>query len=106
MECCVCWEPITQLTMASFSTGGHCRSDHTLCVRCYMQCIACPLCRYQPMERPPIYAEVYLETLRERKHHTLNNKIRTSAQVQEYNDILHQMNDIKIIINSVSAVNL
>ena len=106
MECCVCWEPIiTRWRSASFSTEGHCRSDHVLCIRCYTQCVACPLCRYQPVEKPPIYAEAYLNILRECKEIHTNYKNPTSEQIQDYHDILNQMNDVKIIINSLSVIN-
>ncbi len=106
MECCVCWEPITKWRSASFSTEGHCRSEHVLCVGCYYKCSACPLCRYQPEVKPPIYAEAYLDTLRERRevHNVINNKIQSLDDIQDYNHLINQMNDIKIVINSLSVI--
>ena len=104
MECCVCWEPILPWKGASFSKEGHCRTEHALCVPCYTQCDACPLCRYHPAEKPLIDAETYLNELRQRKENIHNNKYYRVYQ-NEYHDILNHMNDIKTIINSIYAIN-
>jgi len=98
MECCVCLEKVDLFMSASFSTEGHCRKEHALCVTCYAHCVACPLCRYHPAEKPPIYAEAYLDTLRERKHHLLNMK------GDEYTILLNKMNDVKTILNSIYTI--
>ena len=107
MECCVCWESMTPWNRASFSSEGHCRPEHALCVPCYTKCDACPLCRYHPRMKPPIHAEMYLDELRQRKQeiiHKMNHKNCSPTLQETYHTILNQMNDIKLIINSISVL--
>jgi hypothetical protein len=100
MECCVCWESLpTNLHAASFSTDGHCRTDHTLCMKCYSQCDSCPLCRFRPTEKPLSYAEACLNELRLRKHASINMNNQSITNDNEYNHIIDQMLEIKTIIN-------
>jgi hypothetical protein len=110
MNCCVCWEPIPSLLhAASFFTEEGCRAEHALCVKCYVQCVSCPLCRYHPVEKPLSHAEAILEQLRKKRHDTLNrmNNMKMNLTIHDnvYNDILTEMTDIKTIINSSYLIN-
>jgi len=102
MECCVCWNSLPSLLhTASFSTEGKCRSDHLLCKKCYEKCESCPLCRYQPSNKPLIYAEKKLDDLRERKFNLTNLKKHVDLH-HEYVDIVNQMMEMKTFLNSIS----
>jgi hypothetical protein len=104
MDCCVCWEHLPSLLhTASFSTDGQCRSDHTLCKKCYEQCDSCPLCRFHPIEKPLIYAEKVLDELRNRKNNLIHiEKSNCISNHNEYISIVNEMDDIKSLINSIS----
>lgn len=91
MSCPICFEQI-QLSYggASFADGVGCRNDHLVCLSCYHQITACPLCRHVPVIKPLPHAELMLDDLR--------------AQRQNYhrqlNSIDNEMNHIKNYINN------
>jgi len=90
MSCPICFETIHRYGGASFADGIGCRNDHLVCLSCYQQINACPLCRYVPIEKPPTQAELLLDELRNRRH----------ERMYELNTIENEMLTIKNYINN------
>jgi hypothetical protein len=60
MECYVCFERMEMYTGACFG----CSLRHAMCARCYKRLRACPVCRYAPPIKPPIFAVDLLKNIK------------------------------------------